>query len=444
MFATMAARAISTSAGSVTVPMTTRFTPPAECKTHWTYEDSYFNSISNGILVQNQVTTRGIGVDSKCFPSGWTGNGRASDQQTQTFSPGACPISYTTVTEQVTQGTTIGVCCYSDFSYVETGNLVGCVSRFPYDSSTIVTGWAQLVRQSSNNMTQVAGPMTMWAQPITVAFEEKDLSLFSTTASSSALSTSTAAAAAGAPTTTFAAVTSSPAASPTVTAPESTQSSSSHQNSGGWSTYAKTVVGVVVSMSCFSIALAAVTIWYTRRKRLAIQRAVQEHIDRKPVPLDDGTSSDGTPSDETSRRTSGELEGQEIYQLPTGPEPAELYGSNWLERYIPSRILSMKPKDRCTIHQLPAEREPAELYGSNWLERNLPSRLSSAVKPQDRHTIHQLPSEREPAEINGSNWLERNLPSRISFAMKPQNRHTMHQLSLEPQRSELYGSDWQK
>ncbi|KAK8177503.1 hypothetical protein IWX90DRAFT_20063 [Phyllosticta citrichinensis] len=397
MFATMAARAISTSAGSVTVPMTTRFTPPAECKTHWTYEDSYFNSISNGILVQNQVTTRGIGVDSKCFPSGWTGNGRASDQQTQTFSPGACPVSYTTVTEQISQGTTIGVCCYSDFSYVETGNLVGCVSRFPYASSTIVTGWAQLVRQSADNMTQVAGPMTMWAQPITVAFEEKDVSLFSTTTSSSDLPTSTAAAAAGAPTTTFATVTSSPAASPTVTTPESTQSSSSRPKSSGLSE--KFIIGVVVSLTLFTISVVAFALWYLRKKRLVVERAIQEHIDHKPIPLDDGIS-----SDKTSRRASGELEGHEIYQLPTAPEPSELYGSNWLERYIPSRILSMKPKDRRTIHQLPAEREPAELHGSNWLERNIPSRISSAMKPQNRHTIHQLSSEPEPSELYGSDW----------------------------------------
>lgn len=108
MFATVAARAVSS---IFTNAMTTRFTPPASCKTHWTYEAPYYNSVSNGILVQNQVKYEQGGIDTDCFPSGWRAGGRA--YSIQVWSPGACPVSYTTVTEISDSGTTTGVCCYS-------------------------------------------------------------------------------------------------------------------------------------------------------------------------------------------------------------------------------------------------------------------------------------------------------------------------------------------
>lgn len=70
---------------------------------------------------------------------------------------------------------------------MENGNAVyaGCTRMLPSTTSTIVT-----IRQSAEHSTQVTGPITMWAQPITVELQSSDLSLFVTQSATTASQTS--------------------------------------------------------------------------------------------------------------------------------------------------------------------------------------------------------------------------------------------------------------
>jgi len=40
---------------TVTLPLTTIFTAPSSCSSHWTYEAEYYNNISGGLLIQNAL-----------------------------------------------------------------------------------------------------------------------------------------------------------------------------------------------------------------------------------------------------------------------------------------------------------------------------------------------------------------------------------------------------
>jgi hypothetical protein len=124
----------------------------------------------------------------------------------------------------------------------------GCLSTFPSTSSTIVT-----VRQDPKKSTQVQGPITMWAQPITVQLQSSDSSLFvSSTATTAASSTS--------------GVT---ATQPTIAHPTETAfKESTSSESSGLSTGAGIGVGVGVGVGGFTI-LAAIGLWFLRRRRRA-------------------------------------------------------------------------------------------------------------------------------------------------------------------------------
>ena len=89
-------------------PLTTIFTPPSSCSSHWTYEASSFNSVPGGILLQNAVP---FPIDTDCFPPGFDNNGRES--QTQIFSPGHCPVGYGTPAQYSNGMTTTFICCQS-------------------------------------------------------------------------------------------------------------------------------------------------------------------------------------------------------------------------------------------------------------------------------------------------------------------------------------------
>ncbi len=95
--------------------LTTIFTPPSSCSSSWTYEAEFFNSFSGGLLLQNALSKY---LDSECFPTGFDCAGRAPDT-INVFSPGACPMGYTTATESFSSGTTLAVCCqrYAGYSY---------------------------------------------------------------------------------------------------------------------------------------------------------------------------------------------------------------------------------------------------------------------------------------------------------------------------------------
>jgi hypothetical protein len=89
-----------------TLPMTTLFTPPRSCASLWTYERQFYNSIVNGILIQNALSQT---MDTDCYPSGYDNYGR--ENTNALYSPGACPIGYVTPVSSQNNGNTTAVCC---------------------------------------------------------------------------------------------------------------------------------------------------------------------------------------------------------------------------------------------------------------------------------------------------------------------------------------------
>lgn len=88
------------------VSLTTIFTPPFSCRTHWTYEESFYNSVSRGLLLQNALASP---LDVACFPPGYSNYGRAS--LSQIYSPGHCPVGYITPAQYLNGMTTTFICC---------------------------------------------------------------------------------------------------------------------------------------------------------------------------------------------------------------------------------------------------------------------------------------------------------------------------------------------
>ncbi|KAI9374065.1 hypothetical protein BJX61DRAFT_344544 [Aspergillus egyptiacus] len=172
-----------------TLAMSAIFTPPFQCSTHWTYEPQAANNVDGGLVMQNAVT-----FAPACFPSGFSQVGRM--EASTIYSPGWCPQGYTSADVAVDGAVTTAICCLSGFGYttevLKYGNggsdmLAGCTSTFPQERSTIIP-----VRQQTTS-TQVVGPVTMWAQPITVALESEDSYLFvpPTTSSTSSIASET-------------------------------------------------------------------------------------------------------------------------------------------------------------------------------------------------------------------------------------------------------------
>lgn len=107
---------------TTTDPLTTIFTPPATCVSHWTYEGEFYNSISGGLLIQDVLQAY---PDTDCFPTDFSANGRAP-AVAQVYSPGACPIGYSTAENFYNGAVTTAVCCltYVKHSTQETQSLL--------------------------------------------------------------------------------------------------------------------------------------------------------------------------------------------------------------------------------------------------------------------------------------------------------------------------------
>ena len=84
------------------------FTPAAGCSNSWTFEASYYNSISSGLLIQNLYAGE---FNTACFPTEFAMYGRAPSR-IQVYSPGACPSGYQT-RGVFNDGTTTAICCES-------------------------------------------------------------------------------------------------------------------------------------------------------------------------------------------------------------------------------------------------------------------------------------------------------------------------------------------
>jgi hypothetical protein len=82
------------------------FTPPSPCSTSWTFEPEGANSVESGLIIQNAVT-----FASFCFPSGFDHVGRM--QGSLIYSPGWCPIGYTSADVAIDGPVTTAICCPS-------------------------------------------------------------------------------------------------------------------------------------------------------------------------------------------------------------------------------------------------------------------------------------------------------------------------------------------
>ncbi|KAH0366142.1 hypothetical protein KCU65_g5578, partial [Aureobasidium melanogenum] len=179
------------------------FTPPNSCSSHWTYEGQAANSVTGGLLMQNAGAGHN---DIPCYPPGFGGWGRAPSF-IQIFSPGICPSGYTTANNNYNGQTTTAVCCLSNFGYTnfissvnagdKTAQFYGCTSIFTNAGPTTVfaEGDGDVITSSLDGITgmftTVSGLITMWAQPITIAFQQNDRSLFTTSQSSPSSASST-------------------------------------------------------------------------------------------------------------------------------------------------------------------------------------------------------------------------------------------------------------
>ncbi|ETN41845.1 uncharacterized protein HMPREF1541_03784 [Cyphellophora europaea CBS 101466] len=241
--------------------MSAVFTPPADCANSWTYEDEYYNSVEGGLLIQNMDSTS---RDTSCFPTGFSGNGRAPSS-IQVYSPGACPEGYQTPGQFQNDGTTTAICCPSSFSYGSTYSTInfysdssvlfmGCVSAF--------SGTTTVSARGNDTEIEVSGDISMWAQPITIEYRERDLSLFGSDTTSAGTSEPT----------TGSTIRTTDLPAPTAPASTTTtdgggSSPSEEAQDSGLSTGA--VAGIAVAACVVGLALITGLVFFIWRKRRA-------------------------------------------------------------------------------------------------------------------------------------------------------------------------------
>jgi LPXTG-motif cell wall-anchored protein len=291
-----------------TYPLTTIFTPPASCSSSWTYEAQLYNSVTGGLLIQNAVEN---GIDRSCFPPNFADNARG--QASEIYSPGYCPSGYTSPAVFSGNGVTTGICCQrylmncpkslkgiadttSGFTYYTTLTTInffssttifaGCLSIYPESSG------ATTVRARANDTdlttTAISGPISMWGQPVVVEFQQKDLTLFSTSTSSISSSTSSRSSGTASPS----ATTAQPAITSTGSPTPSTDPKS------GLSTGAQAGIGVGVAI--VALILLAIAAFFLRRKRKASQKPNNGSENKVELP--------------THESRPGELHGDHLFQ----------------------------------------------------------------------------------------------------------------------------------
>ncbi|EXJ74182.1 uncharacterized protein A1O5_02476 [Cladophialophora psammophila CBS 110553] len=251
--------------------MSSVFTPAAGCSNSWTFEGSYYNSISSGLLIQNLYLGE---FDTACFPTDFAMYGRAPSS-IQVYSPGACPSGYQTPGVFNNDGTTTAICCESGYSYATSFStinfftsssvlFVGCLSTLEGTTSVIARA-----NDTDLSSTVVSGPLTMWGQPVTVEYQQKDLSLFGTTSTSSSLPIPT-----------------STTTSSTATASGSSSNSTSllNKHSSDLSTGAKAAIAIAGILAVLIAAAIAVFLIRKRRERRKRRLTNQDHESSNSVP----------------------------------------------------------------------------------------------------------------------------------------------------------------
>ena len=138
-----------------------------------------------------------------------------------------------------------------NFSPTSTVNFAGCISTYP-KSSGATTVPARANDTDLSPSTRVSGPLTMWGQPIQVAFQSEDLSLYTT---STAAPTSQSSSQTSSNSITHAFATSTPISAP------------SNGNGNGLSNGAKTGIGIgVAGVALFVLGIVIFLLWKRRQK----------------------------------------------------------------------------------------------------------------------------------------------------------------------------------
>lgn len=199
-------------------------------------------------------------MDTECFPPGYEGNGRVPAPQV--FSPGACPHGYVTQSPVlVDAGVTTASCCSIGFTFsTNDGGNEGCLSTFTGATSLAARAGGEIFSSTdTTSHTSISGTFQMWGQVLTVAFDNDQLSLYTTTTSSTPTSSSTAVT--STPTT---AVSSTTSSASTNLSPTTTSSPSNH-SSGGLSGGAKAGIAIAVVVGAF-LLIGAAFVWWRRRR----------------------------------------------------------------------------------------------------------------------------------------------------------------------------------
>lgn len=132
---------------------------------------------------------------------------------------------------------------------------------FPASSTTAVP---ERTKKTNLSLGTVTGPITMWTQPITVAYQSSDLSLYTTSTASTGTSTPTA----------------EPNARITTDHATSTSTSDTNtqqQSSSGLSTGAKAGIGVGATVGAVLIIAIITSLLFWRLRKRAQQKAMTQN-----------------------------------------------------------------------------------------------------------------------------------------------------------------------
>ncbi|KAL4898863.1 hypothetical protein BDW74DRAFT_184287 [Aspergillus multicolor] len=265
---------------ATTVPLTTIFTRPTDCSKSWTYEASPYNSVGAGLLIQNAIKPS---MDVICYPPGFNHAERGADDVV--FSPGACPFGYTTNNLDVTvEETVTASCCLSGFAYRSNNGKAeqGCVSTFSGTTRVAARAGGLGTSIDFTTSTTVSGTLEMWAQPITIMYQESDLSLYTTTTTNRSSSTTSNA-------------TSDTAPNPSDVHTAETETSSSDGLSGG------AIAGIAVGCVAGVLVLLGLVFIMWRRKRGKVQSANDQSVPHRNTPGEGyGTKPTGAMSEMSS------------------------------------------------------------------------------------------------------------------------------------------------
>ena len=162
--------------------------------------------------------------------------------------------------------------CYREYDYYTTLSTIdggysstvlfqGCTSMFPSLSTTAVPA---RTKQTNLSPATITGPVTMWAQPITVAYQSSDVSMY-TTSTASSTGTSPTAEPNARVTTDHAAATST------------SDTGSLQQPSSGLSTGAKAGIGVGAAVGAVLVIAIITSLLFWRFRKNAQQKAMREN-----------------------------------------------------------------------------------------------------------------------------------------------------------------------